>query len=100
MTEWLLILPILDRLYTSVIPLNPENRLLKVSWSTDLSPTALLGTADPCTEMYTCGGVGGGVYPGWGYGRVAGRAIPVPHPQPSQDPYFIIFSLKALPTAK
>ena len=44
-----------------------------MSWPTDMSPTATLGTADPCTEMYTCGGVGGGVYPGYGTEGWVGR---------------------------
>ena len=46
-------------------------------------------------------GVGwGGVYPGWGARWVPGRAIPVPLPDQSQDPYLVYISLKALPTAK
>ena len=44
---------------------------------------------------YTCccmTGGGGGVYPGWGMaGWVLGGAIPVPYPDPSQDPIFNIF---------
>ena len=44
--------------------------------------------------------VGGGVYPGWGMVGGLGRAIPVPLPDPSQDPYLVYFRLWALPTAK
>ena len=51
-TKWLLILPILYRLYTSVIVLNPENYRHKESWPTDLSPTAIFTQPDmpvhPC----------------------------------------------------
>ena len=34
-TKWLIILPIPNRLYTSVIPKNPEKWTPKVSWWTD-----------------------------------------------------------------
>ena len=43
--EWLLILPTVGRLYTSVIPWNPENKASKVSWATDMSPTAWFSLA-------------------------------------------------------
>ena len=70
MTKWLLILPIYLRLYTSVIPLDPEICLAKVSWSTDLSPTTIYLVAAAraawCTPVH--GGCGvAGVYPGYGY---------------------------------
>ena len=42
----------------------------------------------------------GEVYPGWVGGWVAGWAIPGTPTQPSQDPYLVIYSLRALPTAK
>ena len=38
-TKWLIILSILSRLYTSVIPLDREIWATKVSWATDMSPT-------------------------------------------------------------
>ena len=41
-----------------------------------------------------------GVYPGYGAGWVAGRAIPGYYPAAPRTPYFIIFSLKASHTAK
>ena len=95
MTKWLLILPVSIRLYTSVIPWNPEIRTDKESWSTDMSPTTLFTPwDDPCTRGWTCPAsvVGEGVYPGW-WVWVGGRegAIPVPYPQPSRDPYLVIF---------
>ena len=40
------------------------------------------------------------MYPGWGYEGGAGRAIPGYYPDPSQDPYLVIFKAEALPTAK
>ena len=98
--KWLLILPILNRLYTSVIVLDPENNGPEVSWSTDLSPTTTLWLgADrwhtACMSTWWGRGVPG-VWDGWG----PEGAIPVPSPHHPQDPYLDIFSHKALPTAK
>ena len=102
--KWLLILPTKDRLYTSVIVLNPEITGLKVSWPTDMSPTALSGlagtarTARPAVSRPSVRGrgvpgvVGTGV--GW-EGYYTGY-----HQYPPRTPYLTIFSLGALPTAK
>ena len=68
-----------------------EIRASKVSWATDMSPTATISSVldghDGCML-----GVGGGVYPGW-WGTGVGRrgAIPVPTQAPSQDPYLTYF---------
>ena len=70
MKEWLLILPISYRLYTSVIVLNPEKCLTKETWSTDMSPTTIFywrqhprGSTD---VMCTTGMVGEGCTRGMG----------------------------------
>ena len=99
MTEWLLILPIPATGYTSVIVLNPEKWPLKESWSTDMSPTTLFSLGDPWCSGVPGSAVGRGV-PGvvrWG-GSWEG-AIPVPRPNHPRDPYLVIFSQRALPTA-
>ena len=80
MREWLLILSIPTRLYTSVIPGNPENNGLQVSWATDLSPTALFTLAAlPLHAPVAMPGAGRGV-PGVGMLGGSGGAIPVPRP--------------------
>ena len=61
MREWLLILPIFSRLYTSVIPRNPEINDLKVSWSTDLSPTAMFDPPDSARMSHGDTSAGEGV---------------------------------------
>ena len=71
MRKWLLGFPAAARLYTSVIPKNPEKWSLKVSWPTDLSPTTILLSAALPLTSYP-GVHGGRVYPGWwdtGVGR-------------------------------
>ena len=81
-SKWLLILPIFDRLYTSVIVWNPENTALKVSWATDMSPRPYYTRGiDPCSQRAAMPGAGEGVPGVWGW--VGGwRAIPVPRPHP------------------
>ena len=98
------LLPIPDRLYTSVISLMSEKWTDKESWSTDLSPTTIFSpgtdrcTAVPCREV-PLGEAG--VYPGWwGAGWVPGGVIPGTQPDQSQDPIFSISKARALPTAK
>ena len=61
---WSLGLPILSRLYTSVIPRMSENWAYKESWSTDMSPTASFTLSDTaaCGPALLLGGAG--VYPG------------------------------------
>ena len=93
---WLLILPILNRLYTSVITRNPENNTSKVSCATDMSPTTLFTPRDcPVHRCTVPGGTarwGGGVpgvgYPGWvaGVGGWVGYTGVLPGP--SQIPIF------------
>ena len=64
-------------------------------------PHGLLLTGDWLLAGTLLTGGGGGGVPGVvGYWVGWEGAIPVPSPIPSQGPYFIIFSLKALPTAK
>ena len=94
MKEWLLGLPATARLYTSVIPWNPEKCTYKVSCPTDMSPTAIL-TPRGCMPG-TCTAVtwAGEVYPGYGMTGGPGRAIPGTHPVPSQDPYLHISKAK------
>ena len=91
MSKWLLILSIFHRLYTSVIVLNPEKWVSKVSWPTDMSPTASFSPRD--TEYghpdYRCGV--GGVYPGYGRTGWAGRAIPGTHQDHPPGPIFNIY---------
>ena len=74
--------------------------LLKVSWSTDMSPTASSDTTAGATAVPGTGAVGegctrGGVVAGW-----AGRAIPGTQPAHPRTLYLVIFSHKAIPTAK
>ena len=90
-TEWLIILPILNRLYTSVIVWNPGKCGLKVSCTTDMSPTTILSAClSPLVALVArTGGEGctrGGVWLGW-----AGGAIPVPHQYPPRTLIFNIF---------
>ena len=94
-TKWLIILPILDRLYTSVNLRNPEIWALKESWSTDLSPRHFTAGPTPRVHRTACTARPAGVYPGWGgvpgvwgYGWVAGWAIPVPVPDLIPGPIF------------
>ena len=99
MTNFPYLLPILIRLYTSVIVLNPENKGPEVSWSTDLSPTALFSwPALPASMNCSRTGAGRGV-PGVGSWVGGWRAIPVPSQTPPGTHISVIFSLKALPTA-
>ena len=65
--NWLLILPILTRLYTSVKPLMSEIWASKVSWWTDLSPTTILPWC-PDPLFASTGLVAGGGVPGVGAG--------------------------------
>ena len=89
------LLSIPTRLYTSVIVLKCEKCPSKVSCPTDMSPTTMF-----YPRVTACGtprtGVGqGGVYPGWGGGRVREGAIPGTQDHPPRYPYSTIFSLKA-----
>ena len=84
--KWLDILPILYRLYTSVIPLNLENTRLKVSWPTDMSPTACFSPRSRLLRVAARVPVGEGVYPGYGTGWGTGRDYTGYYPAPSQDP--------------
>ena len=90
MTKWLLILSILARLYTSVIPRNPENNVLEVSWATDMSPTALFALATcPCgsdtePELYLRGCTRGGDL------RVGREGYTGTPPVRLQDPYLTL----------
>ena len=66
-----------------------------MSWSTDLSPTAIFSLGhDPCSSVpgsaLPVGGAGE-VYPGCGTRGGAGRAIPGYYPDPTQYPYLVIF---------
>ena len=89
--EWLLILPIFNRLYTSVIPWDPENKPLEVSWSTDMSPTTILRPRSRLLRV--AARVPGVVGCTRGGGMRVGREEGYTgyYPPPSQDPYFIIF---------
>ena len=86
--EWLIILSILHRLYTSVIPWNLEKRLPKESCPTDMSPTTiLLLCASTVQQQYSAeaacagGGVPGVVGgPGWA-GRVYYPGTAQDHPR-------------------
>ena len=72
------------RLYTSVIPRNPEKWVDKESCSTDMSPRHYLTPVVHPAAVHHDAGCRGGV-PGVGYGRVgAGGAIPVPYQTPSR----------------
>ena len=87
MEKWLLILPVLVRLYTSVIPLDPENNGLEVSWATDLSPTTIFYETCQGAAVASAAVAGEGV-PGVGYGWVGWEgAIPGTTRLPSRDPY-------------
>ena len=91
MKEWLLVLPAKPRLYTSVIPLDPEISALKESWATDMSPTALyLASACPCGSV-PGSELGGRVYPGSGTGWVPEGCYTGYPARPSQTPIFSIF---------
>ena len=83
------ILPILNRLYTSVITLNPEISGLKVSWPTDMSPTTIfsLGTDRWVTARMSTGG-GRGVPGVWDVVGAWEGYTGTP-PAPSQDPYLV-----------
>ena len=75
----------------------------KESWSTDMSPTALFFLAAlpyPWFRVVRQCGYGAGVSPGWGMagGWVGGLYRVLPSTL-IQDPYLVIFSLRALPTA-
>ena len=87
----MIILPILYRLYTSVIVPDPEISVPKVSCSTDMSPTTIYRSPvhrvqPACSHAGCREGV-----PGVWDRRVAGRAIPVPHPSTIPGPIFSIF---------
>ena len=73
-------MPATTRLYTSVIPPNPEKWRLKESWATDMSPTAswLWSAAGAVGTGRVLGA--GRVYPGCGIPGGAGRAIPGYYP--------------------
>ena len=91
--EWLLILPILTRLYTSVIPWNPEIWSSKVSWWTDLSPTTIFTSGTPpCTRVAVDdAGVEGCTRGGAGW---VGREGYTGYYQiPLRDPYSVIFKV-------
>ena len=85
------LLSILNRLYTSVIPLMSEKLALKESWSTDMSPTAhCWALQSACTRVAVVRW--GGVYPGWVWDRVgAGGGYTGTQPGQSQDPIFSIY---------
>ena len=92
--EWLLILPISDRLYTSVNPLDPEIHRLKESWPTDLSPTALFDSRDTprgsTDVMGPTGMVGEGCTRGSGdEGRLGGLYRVLPRYPPRTHIYHI-----------
>ena len=94
MKEWLLILPILSRLYTSVIPWNPEINGLEVSWSTDMSPTTIfLESGHPRIYIRTSTG-GAGVYPGWWRTVGAWEGYTGYYPPAILGPIFSIFKAK------
>ena len=79
---------ILNRLYTSVIVLNPENNALEVSWSTDMSPTTIFNLAYRTARVAgSCGRGGRGVPGVWdegGYREGLYRVLP----GPSHGPIF------------
>ena len=91
MSKWLLILLISTRLYTSVIVLNPENRLSKESCPTDMSPTAILHPRDRhCTTRSMPGPRWEGCTRGMGLGGCR-RGYTGTQSHQSQDPYLVIF---------
>ena len=81
-----------------------EIYVLKESWSTDMSPTAVF--TQPAVRVQHADGAGGqlsgrGVYPGWCTGGCLGGVLYRVLPSTLiQDPYLVIFSQEALPTAK
>ena len=84
--EWLIILPILIRLYTSVIPSNPENKGPEVSCPTDMSPTTIFSLVHGGpSHSRVSSGVGGCTRGGgdwWvpgGYTGVLPGTLPGPH---------------------
>ena len=86
--KWSLGFPAVARLYTSVIPKNPEKRADKESWATDLSPTTLLLCHDwvrQCSEQRRHGGRC--TRGGWGPGGWPGGLYRYPGP-PSHIPIF------------
>ena len=88
--KWLLILPILTRLYTSVIVWNPEKWTLKETWSTDMSPTTIFTQRHRLRAVRLVHrGLGQGCTRGMGYGRVGGGL----YRYPTRTPPGPIFSL-------
>ena len=87
----MLILPILIRLYTSVIVLDPEIWTDKESWPTDLSPTTIFLRRTGPAEQLTVRAWGGRGVPGV-WDRVGGSGgYTGTHPDPLTDPYSVIF---------
>ena len=74
------------RLYTSVIPENPEKWLSKESWATDMSPTTIFTLPDTATARAGSHALGGGGVPGvvgwWEAGWVPGGVLPGYYPGP------------------
>ena len=81
----------MSRLYTSVIPPNPEKCGPKVSWSTDMSPTTSFSLAALPVYPLTGLAVLSLVYPGWGMRVGTWEGYTGYYPPSSQDPYLVIF---------
>ena len=91
MKKWLLILPTILRLYTSVIPRNPEKWTHKGSWSTDLSPTTIFTPGcSPRVPGYMYWGGWRGVPGVVGY-WVGWRGYTGTHQYPVPGPILVIF---------
>ena len=87
--KWLLILPILIRLYTSVIPLDPEKWVNEESCPTDMSPTAIFYRCSRLLRVAARVPGGGRGVPGvWdrGTGREGREGYTGTHPVPVPVP--------------
>ena len=84
---WSLGLPILNRLYTSVIVPDPEKWTYKESWATDLSPTALFTPRDRHGSMQRVDSAGRRGVPGVRDEGGSRRVLPGYSQDHPRDPY-------------